>query len=288
MIDDLASHHDDLAAEIDEYETRQQAVEAYQSEKTEIKHQLQDERDTLQRERTQLSDTLEPQISMLKSEISQLKDSLPDQALTDEHQTISEQIGEVRSTLADLEEEQEALASRADVRSRLKDTRDRLLTELEELQDRRNARIVAIMEEFDRAIHDLATTFAPSFEDATLVEQYEADDSTKITGISLEITRDGTHLTSDELSEGERELVGLMLALAGYRAYDVADTVPLLLLDELGSLAKTHLENLATYVRGETTHVVMTAFPEAGSFNANTLDPGEWATVSDDRAAPEV
>ncbi len=64
--------------------------------------------------------------------------------------------------------------------------------------------------------------------------------------------QDGSVVDEDDpgtLSKSERSLVGLVVALVGYVAHDVADDVPFLLLDSLEAFDTDRIDCLLDYVR---------------------------------------
>jgi hypothetical protein len=87
------------------------------------------------------------------------------------------------------------------------------------------------------------------------------------------------------LSEGEVELVGVIAAMAGYEAFEVADRVPCILLDDVGGLASDHLHTLVEYLEDRTEYLVTSAYPEAGEFDGHTISPVNWTVVSDRKEA---
>ena len=88
----------------------------------------------------------------------------------------------------------------------------------------------------------------------------------------------------DALSEGELELIGFVAALAGRQSFDVAETLPLLLVDDVGGLADDNLHTLIDYLHERTEYLVFTAYPEYTAFEGQEISPDEW-TVANDRQA---
>jgi hypothetical protein len=67
----------------------------------------------------------------------------------------------------------------------------------------------------------------------------------------------------EHLAESEREMVGLVLALAGFVTYDVDDVSPVLVLDSLGAFDAERTRRLVDYFADETDYLVATVHPEA-------------------------
>lgn len=68
--------------------------------------------------------------------------------------------------------------------------------------------------------------------------------------------------TVDNLSESEREVTGLVFALAGYLAHDLHERVPFMLLDSLEAIDAGRLGVLIDYLRGFTDYLVVALLTE--------------------------
>lgn len=82
--------------------------------------------------------------------------------------------------------------------------------------------------------------------------------------------------TIDHLSESEREVTGLILALAGYLAHDVHETVPFMLLDSLEAIDSNRLADLVAYFSDHVQFLVVALLPE----DAQAL-PDDYTRVTD-------
>ena len=76
--------------------------------------------------------------------------------------------------------------------------------------------------------------------------------------------------TVDHLSESEREVTGLVFALAGYLVHDVYETVPFMLLDSLEAIDADRIAALVDYFAEYSQHVLVALLPE----DAAALDDG--------------
>ena len=74
--------------------------------------------------------------------------------------------------------------------------------------------------------------------------------------------------TVDTLSESEREVVGLMVALAGYLVHEVYETVPMMLLDSLEAIDSERIGALIEYIAEYAPYLVVALLPE----DAEALD----------------
>jgi DNA repair exonuclease SbcCD ATPase subunit len=75
--------------------------------------------------------------------------------------------------------------------------------------------------------------------------------------------------TVDHLSESEREITGLVLALAGYLAHEVYDEVPFILLDSLEAIDADRIAKLVEYVSDYADYLVVALLTE----DAEAVDP---------------
>jgi hypothetical protein len=74
--------------------------------------------------------------------------------------------------------------------------------------------------------------------------------------------------TIDHLSESEREVTGLIFALAGYLVHDLHETVPFMLLDSLEAIDSNRIAALVEYFADYADFLVVALLPE----DAQALD----------------
>ena len=74
--------------------------------------------------------------------------------------------------------------------------------------------------------------------------------------------------TIDHLSESEREVTGLIFALAGYLVHDVHEVTPFMLLDSLEALDSDRIARLVDYLEAHAEFLVVALLPE----DADALD----------------
>jgi len=68
--------------------------------------------------------------------------------------------------------------------------------------------------------------------------------------------------TVDHLSESEREVTGLVFALAGYLVHDLHETVPFMLLDSLEALDAERIAALVEYLEPYPDYLVVALLPD--------------------------
>lgn len=263
----------DLSGEVAD---RRQEVERLQERRDERRKRKQRKQD-LHQEIQQLEDTLDDREDSLESaqgryevlteRVEELEDKV--EHSDDQLTSIESDIKYTETKLAELRDELEEVRSDAQRRELLEDEREELTAEIEQLRSRKSRIRAETREEFDAAISEVITMFETSFESAHLTGNFD-----------LVVARDGREASLDALSEGELELLGIVVALAGYEAYDVDADVPVMLLDGLGGLSDESLNTLVEYLDDRTEYLVLTAYPENDSLGDWEIDPNEWSVVS--------
>jgi hypothetical protein len=76
------------------------------------------------------------------------------------------------------------------------------------------------------------------------------------------------------------DLLSIVTALAGYKAFDVGDRVPIILLDDVGGLAEENLRPLIHYLAERSTYLLTTAYPEQQLSEDHLIDPTDWSVIS--------
>jgi len=253
-------------ASLEALETEHRQVEAKRQERTSLERELAELESRVDDRRTALADARDRRRE-LADEVTTLEASVADR-----DERLTDLVSEIKFTEASLEDAREALEQteqEADRRSDLAAQREAIEDQLEALRGRQERVKSELHETFEAAMRDVLEAFEPGFERAWL------DD------FELRVVREGRQVPLDALSEGEVELLGIVVALAGYEAFEVGSRLPVMCLDGLGGLAREHLHRLVTYLEARTEYLVTTAYPEAGDFEGHTVTPADWTVVSD-------
>ena len=266
-----------LRESVEELEARRRQIDRDRSRRDELQREVSALRSRLAERRDDLTESRER-----REELAARIDDLEAQVdqTDDRRQTLEAAVVRTETKLESAREEAEELARQADQREAIESRIEELSAEIESLRSRREETIDEARAAFDAALADVVEHFGPSFRGARL-DKHTDPDTGRTEKLELVIARGGREISVDRLSEGEVELVGLVAALAGHEAFDVADRVPCLLLDDLGGLDSDHLHTLVEYLDDRTEYLVTTAYPEAGDFGGHTLSPAEWTVVSD-------
>lgn len=260
-----ALDHEERAKEL---EAQRQEVREAEREQNDLERRIDDLEAKLSDRRESLA-SAEERKTELDQRISELNNELEDHS--DELADIKSEIKYTEAELESKREELERIDQQADQQSQLEAEYERLSDEIESLRNRKTEIKQRTRKAFDDAISDLLERFDTSFETARLTSDFD-----------LVVARNGRQADLDALSEGELELLGIVATLAGHDAFEVADRVPILLLDQLGSLSERNLSTLIEYLDDRAEFLVFTAYPEHDSFDDAVIDPTDWDVVSED------
>ena len=285
---ELREQKQGIETELEKYEKRRRERQRKRHEREQLEEDIQRLRADLEDKKGDLQRKTDRE-SELETEVTELKSQLDD-AEDEYNEELTDVKTEIRTKETKLEEKLEKLSRlerKYDELSALSEQRDELQSTLTELRDRKKNTQEELRDQFNTRIADIIEQFEPGFSGARLVLKTDANGD--VEKITLEITRDvdgkGRRTSVDSLSEGEVELIGLVVAIAGYHAFDVDERAPIILIDGIGQLAAEHLRNLTSYLEETSDILVTTAYPEAGEFDGQTIVPDEWDVVSDEEMA---
>jgi predicted RNase H-like nuclease (RuvC/YqgF family) len=238
-VEELGDERDNLQSDIRQLEHRLTETKQRIEELEDARDETRSEVDELQERVEELQQRRSNELETLYDEIAELQGARVDVEANLER--IDNQIAEHESTIGvetDLRDEL------ADIESSIEEQREHI-TQLEtRVQDAATTHMTELVERLDYAglagIH---------------LEREPTEHPVGLSEFRLVVKRrqqDGTVVDEDDLgtlSESERSLVGLVVALAGYVAHDVADEVPFLLLDSLEAFDTDRIDRLLDYVR---------------------------------------
>lgn len=257
---------------VEDLEQRRDRIKRARRRETDLEDEIADLESTLEDRRRDLAGVRDS-LATVRERIDELSERVEES--DDELAEVEGELRYVETELEDLREERATLKRTADRIETLAAERESLTEEIEALRTRKDDLKRRTREEFEESIDEILTRFDTSFETARLTPEFD-----------LVVAREGREASLDALSEGEVELLGFVAALAGYEAFEVADRVPVLLVDRLGGLDDSNLHALVEYLRGRAEYLVFTAYPEHASFDGHDIDPTDWAVVSDGSERP--
>lgn len=247
----------ELSEQIQETQAAESRLQSIRNSIQEIDQQLENRRESLETKQEQCN-TVDEEIESYTERIQQ--------AETENTSTASELAQKIEDTRLELHNVEDTIEDVEGKRERLEEQleeRDAIREELEELSEE----ITTLTERIDGLEERLRTSFNASMDDLIDALEFEGIDRVWLTGnfelvIAREIDGRTRRDSVENLSESEREMIGLVLALSGYLTYDVADKVSVLVLDTLGAFDAMRTERLLEFFAEKADILVSSTLPE--------------------------
>jgi chromosome segregation ATPase len=282
---ELADRIADLVSERDELRDRLEERDRLETQLTELETQL-ERREENVAELEGRREELEARVEELEARVEELQAAQQDELLTLQ-QEVSELTYDRDRTadrLADVESSIEEIEADLETREELEAEREAISAELTELRTRIERIETQAIEGFNTHMEAVLDELGYDNVERIWIESVERQVSTTPRQVSEQtfelhvVRRSSSGATYEDrvehLSESERELVGLVVALAGYLVHDVQESVPFMLLDSLEMIDGDRLVRLVEYLRTHVPFLVVVLLPD-------------HARAFDDEAAPE-
>jgi predicted nucleic acid-binding Zn-ribbon protein len=241
------------------------------TKRRDLEQQLAERRESLSERRSQLEE-LKTDIQSVDEDIAEAEaeQTATDDGVTAEIEATRVEIRSLRREIDRIEEAREKLTN--DRRER-EEARDRV-AELDE-------EIAALTDRIENLESELRENFNEAMDDLLQVLDFERIERVWLDGnFDLVIARDTDESvradTVEHLAESEREMLGLVLGLAGFLTYDVGEVVPMLVLDSLGAFDSERTERLIDYFADRTDALI-------AAVHATTPDGESYDTISVDQ-----
>ncbi|MFB6250412.1 MAG: archaea-specific SMC-related protein [Halobellus sp.] len=272
----------EVKSDLDDRKEEQREATQKQRRRTEIERKLDDIDDELDRRNGQVDtlkktrESLTDDVEALESEVDSLESADFDEILSlhKEANQLEFEIDTLESDLDEITDEIEEIEDDVDRAEELRERRSGLVDELTDQRtkiDQIEAEAVASFNDHMESILDL---LAYENIERIWIERIEAGDASEAeTKFELHIVRtteNGAAYedTIDHLSESEREVTGLIFALAGYLVHDLHESVPFMLLDSLEAIDSDRIAALVEYFADYADFLVVALLPE----DAQALD----------------
>lgn len=272
---------------IEECQERRAELDAKRDEHADlVERRRRLEREIEERERT-LAD-LEERIEEAEARIERLEAELADTDaaadLVDRHRAVSDleyERGRLERELASVEADIEAAEAAKAERESLRAERADVTTQLAERRDRVERIERETVETVNECMARVLDRLAYREVERVWIERRDGEDGT---AFDLQVVRtadDGTVYRTpvETLSKSEREVVGLVIALAGYLVYDVAETVPVVVVDAIEMLDAERIRGLLEFFDEHARYVVAAVLPEEAERLRERFDTVELATA---------
>lgn len=241
------------------------------------RHRRLEEREAdLERELEQCEETIETltaKTDRLREEVAELRTEVESMDAVDDDETVGEyerlsdleyERGRLERELADVQDDIDEIEYLVGKRDELEANRVDLSEQIASLRSR--------AEELEKAAVETFNTHMEA-----VLERLEYENVVRIwiewrkeggeTVFDLHVVREDEsgrvyEDAVDHLSESEREVVGLVVALAGYLTHDVQDVLPVVLLDSLESIDAPRIAELVEYFRLHTDYLLIALLDE--------------------------
>ncbi|SEO78336.1 hypothetical protein SAMN05216388_101943 [Halorientalis persicus] len=272
---ETVSQRREISAEIDDLQSEKRDLESTREERERVDRRLSDLDAEIER-RTENVDELESSIDDLEVRVEDLEDAVRErdereyEEVIERHRAVNELEFELEALRDDRDaaaDEIEEIDARLDEREELEARRESVAEELQVQRTRIERLEAEMVETFNDRMAEVLSLLDYDGIDRIWIEARERETREgrrKVTErvFDLHIVRrgdeDGVYEdTVDTLSESEREVAGLVFALAGYLAHDLDETVPFVVLDSLEAIDGDRIGRLLEYFADHTRYLVV-------------------------------
>ena len=269
----LKSEIDELEARKQEIETKQRQREQQQRELRNIEAEIDDREVRLENLHDELEER-EQEVENLEAEVEDLQEEEYSELL-DLHKRANQlefEIERLQRERDDLEEEIESVESQLVEREQLDSQRDELQAELTNFRGQIERIEKEAITEFNEHMQTVLELLDYANIERIWLERRETEvreGRRKVTKSVFDLhvirsTESGTSYedTIEHLSESEREVTGLVFALAGYLAHDVHEHLPFMLVDSVEAIDSDRIAALVEYFSEYAEYLLVALLPE--------------------------
>ena len=269
-----------LKGEIDEQQSRRDALRNERREYERLERRLNGITEEIERRESKVTELqerrteLQERVTELEEEVEELEDETHSEVL-DRHKAVNRhefELDRLRDEKREVEAEISDIERRLDEREELQDERESLTEELTDLRTRIDRIEQEAVEEFNEHMDEVLSLLGYENIDRIWIERTEKqvrEGRRRVTRTVFDLhivrtTDDGTAYedTVDHLSESEREVTGLVFALAGYLVHEVYERCPFLLMDSLEAIDSNRIATLVDYFASFADNLVVALLPE--------------------------
>jgi chromosome segregation ATPase len=258
---------------LSEYQSSESELEALEERLAEIDVKLDQKRqriEDLESERETLHEDIEDLESSVNAEQSSEYDELLD--LHKEANRVELEMEQAENELASVESEIDDVESLVGEREDYEDRLAQITDQLRELRNRIDCLEANAVDAFNEHIEKVLDLLEYDNVARVWIERKERevrDGRRKVSKNIFELhvvreTESGQAYegTIENLSESEREVVGLVFALAGYLVHDLYESVPVMVLDSLEAIDSERIAALLEYFADYPEYLVVALLPE--------------------------
>ncbi len=277
---------DEVSSELDDLKAQRREVKRARERREEAERRLSELDDEIERRERRI-ETLEQRRADLGGEVEELEAAVEDleseefSAVLDLHREANElefEIERLEDDLADVVDEIEEIEGLLERADELRERREEVVDELADRRTRIDRIEAEAVDSFNEHMDALLEVLGYDNLDRIWIDRVEETaregrETVRRTDFDLNVVRttdNGAAYrdTVDHLSESEREVTGLVFALAGYLVHDLHETVPFMLLDSLEAIDADRIAALVDYFADFAPYLVVALLPE----DARALD----------------
>jgi len=270
----------DIDDEIDELNTEKRDLQQSQRERDRIEGRLADLEDEIEVSEDQIEqlqeqrEKLTGEIESIEADVEELENQDYSKVL-DLHKEANQreyELGKLENELERVEDEITEIESRIDERGDVEAQVEEVTAGIEDLRTKIERIEEGAIEEFNDHMETVLEMLDYANLDRIWLERVEKDireGRRKVTKSIFELhvirtAESGAAYedTVDHLSESEREVTGLIFALAGYLAHEVYEDVPFMLIDSLEAIDSDRIAALIDYLTEYTGYLLVALLPE--------------------------
>lgn len=274
-----------LQEDVEELKEAVREIEQQQQERSRLEADLEEATETIRTEKERLSD-LEARREMLQSSVEELQsavaetEGLRESDLSEAYDrltSLERERGTVENQLRTIESEIRSLQDQVDRRESVQESIEETTARLEAARGRIDELERETVERFNAQMDDLLEMLDYENVSRVWLERIVGD-TDETAAFELHVVREGPQGTAYEdtvetLSESEREIIGIVSALAGYLVHDVAETVPFILFDSVEAIDADRLATIFEYIEEYAVFIVAALLPEdAAAIDRPTLE----------------
>jgi len=294
VIDEQRAKRDEVAADLEAAEERRAELRDAADRREALEGRLRDIDRQIERREERL-DSLGADRERVRSEREALEADLEaveapeDDELVEQYRRLSDleyERGQLDQRLSAVESEIEGIETLAEDRPGLEAHREELSEEIDALRSRIGDLERAAVEQFNDRMADLLDRLGYENLERVWIERRTDPGRGGSATFDLHVVRESAagavyEDTVETLSESEREVIGLVVALAGYLVHEVHEEVPFLLLDSLEAIDAERIDALLEYFAEYAPYLVVALLPE----DARALETAHDRIPADDLAS---
>jgi len=280
LLDDKHGKIKNLEREIEDIKSEKESIQSQQQRAEEMSRRRREVADEIEQRReaiAELQEAVDAQaavIEELEAKVEALEEDNYSEILEKHKETnqVEFELDRLQTEVSDIQAEMESLESEIENLSELEAERESVTDELQEFRTKIDRLEEEAVTSFNDHMAEILEILGYKNIERIWLERTEREvreGRKKVTESAFELhivrtTADGTVYedTVDNLSESERQVTGLIFALAGYLVHDVHEVLPVMMLDSLEAIDADRIHQLIKYFEEYAEYLLVALLPE--------------------------